>query len=75
VVGPRPVGEPSTGPDSTSYPPDLTHWEPVARAHGERFADIQPANTMVRGELIGEAYLVEIQAEAILGTADGNRGH
>jgi aryl-alcohol dehydrogenase-like predicted oxidoreductase/enamine deaminase RidA (YjgF/YER057c/UK114 family) len=45
---------------------DLAHWEPVARAHGVRFANIQPANTMVRAELIGHEYLVEIEAEAIV---------
>ena len=42
----------------------VTDWEAVARAHGERFATILPANTMVQAELIGEEYLVEIEAEA-----------
>lgn len=41
-------------------------WEPISRAHGQRFAGIQPANTMVRADLIGEEYLVEMEAEAIL---------
>ena len=31
----------------------LEHWEPVARAHGERFAHIQPANTLVEARLVG----------------------
>ncbi len=39
-------------------------WEPVARAHGERFGAILPANTLVRADLIGDGYLVEIEAEA-----------
>ena len=39
-------------------------WEAVARAHGERFASIQPANTLVVADLIGDEYLVEIEAEA-----------
>ncbi len=39
-------------------------WEPVARAHGERFRDIQPANTLVKAEMIGDEYLVEMEAEA-----------
>ncbi len=41
-------------------------WEPVSRAHGKRFSGIFPANTLVRADLIGEAYLVEIEAEAII---------
>ena len=41
-------------------------WEAVARAHGERFGSIQPANTLVVAELIGDEYLVEIEAEAEL---------
>lgn len=43
---------------------DMTIWEEVARAHGERFAEIRPANTLVRAELVGTDYLVEIEAEA-----------
>lgn len=45
---------------------NMDDWEPIARAHGERFKDIQPANTMVRAELIGDEYLVEMEAEAIV---------
>jgi enamine deaminase RidA (YjgF/YER057c/UK114 family) len=41
-------------------------WEPIARAHGERFGNIQPANTMVEAKLIGDGYLVEIEAYAIV---------
>ncbi|MCU0400768.1 MAG: aldo/keto reductase [Algoriphagus sp.] len=41
-------------------------WEPISRAHGQRFAGIQPANTMVRADLIGEEYLVEMEAEAVI---------
>lgn len=48
---------------------NVEHWEPVARAHGERFGHILPANTMVEARLIGDEYLVEIEAEAIVGGA------
>lgn len=43
---------------------NLDDWEPVARAHGERFKGINPANTLVEARLVGEGYLVEIEAEA-----------
>lgn len=43
---------------------NMGDWEQVALAHGLRFKDIQPANTMVRADLIGDEYLVEIEAEA-----------
>lgn len=43
---------------------DLAHWEAVARVHGERFGHIQPANTLVQAALVGDEYLVEIEAEA-----------
>ena len=44
----------------------LKDWEPVARAHGERFNGINPANTLVEAKMVGEGYLVEIEAEAVL---------
>ncbi len=43
---------------------DIGHWEAVARAHGERFGQVQPANTLVEARLVGPEYLVEIEAEA-----------
>jgi aryl-alcohol dehydrogenase-like predicted oxidoreductase/enamine deaminase RidA (YjgF/YER057c/UK114 family) len=45
---------------------DINQWEPIARAHGNRFGSIQPANTMVQADLVGNEYLVEIEADAIL---------
>lgn len=42
-------------------------WKAVARAHGERFGRIQPANTLIGAELVGDEYLVEIEADAIVG--------
>jgi aryl-alcohol dehydrogenase-like predicted oxidoreductase/enamine deaminase RidA (YjgF/YER057c/UK114 family) len=42
----------------------LEDWEAVARAHGERFGRIQPANTLVSAQLVGDEYLVEVEADA-----------
>jgi hypothetical protein len=42
-------------------------WEAVARVHGERFGHILPANTMIQAGLIGDEYLVAIEAEAAVG--------
>jgi len=42
----------------------VQQWEPVARAHGERFGHIMPANTMVGAPLIGDEYLVEMEVDA-----------
>jgi enamine deaminase RidA (YjgF/YER057c/UK114 family) len=52
------------------YVTDAGQWEPVARAHGEIFSQIRPANTLIEvSALIGEGYLVEIEAEAIIATS------
>ncbi len=43
------------------------HWPEVARAHGEVFAAIRPAATaVVVAGLLDPAWLVEIEAEAVL---------
>ncbi len=42
------------------------HWEEVGRAHGEVFADVRPASTMVVAQLLDPRWLVEIEADAIL---------
>lgn len=46
------------------YVRDLADWEQVARMHGEVFGSIRPANTLVQAHLVGDDYLVEIEAEA-----------
>jgi aryl-alcohol dehydrogenase-like predicted oxidoreductase/enamine deaminase RidA (YjgF/YER057c/UK114 family) len=48
------------------YVRNLEDWEAVARAHGARFGEIRPANTLVQAGLVGEGYLVELEAEAIV---------
>lgn len=48
------------------YLTDAAHWEDVARAHGEAFADVRPANTTVVAQLLDPRWLVEIEVEAVL---------
>lgn len=45
---------------------NINDWESVAQAHGFRFKGINPANTLVEAKLVGDGYLVEIEAEASL---------
>ncbi len=48
----------------------ISDWEGVAQVHGERFGAIRPANTLVEARLVGDEYLVEIEAEAVIGAGD-----
>ncbi|HEY1627895.1 MAG TPA: RidA family protein [Streptosporangiaceae bacterium] len=44
------------------------YWPEVARAHGEVFASVRPAaSAVVVASLLDPAWLVEIEAEAVLG--------
>jgi enamine deaminase RidA (YjgF/YER057c/UK114 family) len=49
------------------YVTDIAHWQDIGRAHGEAFAEIRPASTMVEvSRLIDPDLLVEIEADAVV---------
>jgi enamine deaminase RidA (YjgF/YER057c/UK114 family) len=51
------------------YVTDAAHIDHVGRAHGEAFATARPATTGIVTKLLDARWLVEIEAEAVIGEA------
>jgi enamine deaminase RidA (YjgF/YER057c/UK114 family) len=49
------------------YVTDVSQWEKVAAVHGELFAEIRPATTIVEvARLIDDEALIEIEADVVI---------
>jgi enamine deaminase RidA (YjgF/YER057c/UK114 family) len=67
----RALGEAGAAPEhvvrTRTFLLDVNDWEEVGRAHGEVFAEVRPASTMlVTAGLLDPRWVVEIEAEALL---------
>ena len=53
------------------YVTRIGDWEAVGRAHARSFGAIRPASTLVEvSALVGDEYLVEIEADAVIANAE-----
>lgn len=48
------------------YIQNMNDWEAISKVHGRVFGRIQPANTLIKADLVGDGYLVEMEAEAVI---------
>lgn len=49
---------------------DISQWREAGRAHGELFADIRPASTMIEvSRFIDPEWLVEVEADCVVRSA------
>lgn len=46
---------------------DISRWKEYGRAHAEFFGEHRPATSMLAVGLIGDGYLIEIEADAVVG--------
>jgi enamine deaminase RidA (YjgF/YER057c/UK114 family) len=50
---------------------DISHWQQVAKVHGELFSAIRPASTIVQvTRFINPEWLVETEVDAVVSTGD-----
>jgi len=52
-----------------TYLVDPSHFDGYAQAHGEAFGEVRPANTTVVAQLLDPRWLLEIEVEAVAGSA------
>lgn len=52
------------------YVSDIRYFERVTQTLGKRLGDIRPVNTLVEGRLVAPEFLVEIEAQAIIGSSE-----
>jgi enamine deaminase RidA (YjgF/YER057c/UK114 family) len=60
-------GSPADTVRTRTFLTDRVHEQPASQAHGEVFADVRPASTMlVVADLLDERWVVEVELDAVL---------